>query len=131
MSSGYTSENVLKSTTAGTVGASATNQELTKPFFNAHWDSLYQVIDVHVTASTVAVGITAKLQDSQDGINWFDKKTVAITAVVTETAFTIKLLPDVAGDQTYLPLRPIGRVVITSGAGDSATVSKIMRTERL
>lgn len=41
--------------------------------------------------------------------------------------FSIPLLDEVAGDQTYLPLRSMARIVATTGAGDSLEIVDIIR----
>jgi hypothetical protein len=84
------------------------------------------VIGVQVTASTIAAAVTVKLQTSIDAgaasPTWTDAK----TATVAGDGWTfIKLLAEVAGDQTYLPLGTTGRVLITTGAGDAATVANV------
>lgn len=60
-----------------------------------------------------------------------DGQVVDITSTgtsVTVTAvrmFSISYLPTVAGDQSHMPLRSLGRVVVTSGAGDSVDIVSI------
>lgn len=64
------------------------------------------VCDVKVTSGTG----TIKLQDSTDGFTTVNtKKTVSVTGAGT---FSITLLPHLAGDQTYYPLRNSIRLVI-------------------
>ena len=46
--------------------------------------------------------------------------TITLSAV---RVFTIQHLMEVAGDQTHLPLRSSARVVVTTGASDSAQIS--------
>lgn len=102
------------------VGASATNTPISKEYRVTSWGALRQQIAVKASAVTLAVAITAKLQTSIDGgTTWVDSKTVAVTA---NGVFYIKLLETVAGDQTYLPLLNTARVVLTTGAGDTATI---------
>lgn len=102
------------------VGASQSNIPISKEYRITSWGSLRQQIAVKASAVTVAAGITAKLQTSIDGgTTWVDSKTVAVSA---NGVFYIKLLETVAGDQTYLPLLNTARVVLTTGAGDTATV---------
>ena len=86
------------------------------------------IIDITAGSTTVAAGITAKLQSRFSATGgWEDSKTVSITG---DDTFTIKLLPQVTGDQQYIPLRPEIRVVVSSGAGDAATISSV-RVSRL
>lgn len=118
----YSIEKVLKKASQA-VAASQTNQVVSDLFKIA--DPAYLIIDITVNPAVVATGITAKLQDSMDNTLWVDKKTVSITAVSSDTLFVIKLLPDVAGDQASLPLRPTGRIVVSTGAGDSCTIKSV------
>jgi hypothetical protein len=112
------------------VGASATNQAITKSFAVSDQDSRTISIDIKYSTATVATGITAKLQSSFDnGTTWIDSATVAITAG-SNTYKSIVLDIAKAADQTYLPLRPLARVVVSSGAGDSATITSVMVSRR-
>lgn len=102
------------------VGASQTNTVISKPYRVTSWGAIRHAIAVKCSAVTVAAGITAKLQTSVDGgTTWVDSKTVAVT---TNGVVYIKLLSDTAGDQTYLPLLNSAQVVLTTGAGDTATI---------
>lgn len=110
----------------GSVGASETDSPVTNEFHITGPGSIQMVLDIRVTAATVAAGITAKLQttSSIDGVTdvWENSKTVAITAA---GRFLIRLHP--ADDTaTAAPLRAKGRLVISSGAGDSATISHVL-----
>ena len=71
--------------------------------------------------------IDFKLQDTFDKSQWFDKKT---TTTITDNVATIKLDTNIAGDQTHLPLRTRGRIVVTTGAGEGVTVTKVLKPER-
>lgn len=103
------------------VGASASNSPVTKEFPITAGGALNMVIAIDASAVTVGTGITAKLQTAI-GSTWQDSKTVAIAA---NGRVYIKLNIEVAGDQTFLPSLNKGRVVITSGAGDTATVASV------
>lgn len=120
---GWSSKNyALGSDVGGTpVGASATNTPVSKEFPITAGGALNMAIKIVASAATVAVGITAKLQTAVGG-DWVDSKTVAI--VSTAPAY-IKLNVEVTADQTFLPLLNKGRVVITTGAGDSVTISEV------
>lgn len=117
---GYSPEN-YKLGNIGVVGAAQTDLAITKEFPITAWGSRYLVVAVKCSAVTVAVAITAKLQTGVDG-NFFDSKPVSVTA---DGTFFIKFLPERAVDQTYLPLLSRGRVVITTGAGDTATIDTV------
>lgn len=105
------------------VGASATNSPVSKEYRVTFSGSIYHVIAAKFSSVTVGTGITAKLQTSPDGgTTWVDSKTVAVT---TNGYAYIKLAINIAGDQTYLPLLNVARIVLTTGAGDTATVDAI------
>ncbi len=113
---------------SGTVyGASITNTPITKEYNISAGGALNCVLKIKVSAATVAVGITAKLQTAI-GDDWVDSKTVAVTAA---GSFYIKLQTTLAGDQAFLPLLGKGRVVLTTGAGDSATVTSVELLQEL
>lgn len=79
--------------------------------------------DIVVSAITVATAVTAKLQHRfSSAQDWVDAKTLALT---TTGIKSISLLDTVVADQTHLPLRPLARVVVTTGAGDSLTVTAV------
>lgn len=118
MSNGYAPGDY---TIAQTVGASQTDQVVSKIYPITAGGSIHHAVVLDVSAVTAATGITAKLQTGI-GSTWQDSKTVAITG---NGRFYIKLLAEAAGDQTYLPLLRNGRVVITTGAGDSVTVDAV------
>lgn len=107
--------------TGKVVGASETNTPVTREYPITAGGALNHVLVIDATAVTVGTGITAKLQTAV-GSTWQDAKTVAITAT---GRFYIKLNIEVAGDQTYLPLLNKGRLVITSGSGDTVTISAV------
>lgn len=136
-SSGYSSKQVIKGypTSAGAVpsidvGANASGQVLTGTFrVGIDQAAKGLVVGILVSTSTVGTGMTAKLQHriSRDAA-WLDSKTVAITTGASNTMFYIKLLDTVAGDQAYMPIMPECQVVVSSGAGDSATITGIWAT---
>jgi hypothetical protein len=104
------------------VAASQTNQAVSNNFPIFSGAGLKgMVIKLKFSAVTVASGITAKLQTAIDG-GWVDSKTVAV--VSTADAY-IKLNNAASADQTYFPLLAGGRIVISTGAGDSVTVSSV------
>jgi hypothetical protein len=103
------------------VGASETNKVVSQEFPITRAGSLNLVIAIKTSSTTVTNAITAKLQTGLQA-NWEDAKTVSITG---DDWFFIKLNVEVAGDQTYLPLLPQGRLVVTTGADDAVTFDAI------
>lgn len=105
------------------VGASQTNKPISVEGWPLTAGGAVQglVIKIKVSAVTVAAAITAKLQTAI-GPDYVDSKTVSITG---NGSFYIKLLAEAAGDQTYLPLLNKGQVVLTTGVGDTATITSV------
>lgn len=102
-----------------------TTAQVVSEVFNIY-DNRYLLIDIVASDVTDTTGITAVFQDkSGTGSTWTTKKSVAIEA---NGQVSISLMPEVAGDQTYLPLRKQGRVVITTGADDEVTIDSIVVT---
>lgn len=125
---GYKSKSVLKGGASnGTlvVGASA-SQAVSDLVPVRTGGNLYAIVDINVTAVTSATGITLKVQDSPDGTNWFDKKTLAVTTTGWKT---ISFNNWASGDQTYLPLRALARLYVTTGSGDSITLTDVLWTQ--
>lgn len=79
------------------------------------------VVKVKLSSVTVGTAITAKLQTAI-GSDWVDSKTASVSG---NGAVYIKLQTAASGDQTYLPLLNKGRVVLTTGSGDTATVDSV------
>lgn len=124
---GYTYKSVLLDGTAQAVAESATDQVISEVFRITAADSLNIVFDIK--ASAVTGTVTLKLQDSVDGQNWYDKKTVDVSAT---TKTTLKLTQvDSTNDAAHLPLRCLGRLVATTAGGEDITISELRKTERL
>jgi hypothetical protein len=69
---------------------------------------------------------TIQLRTAHDSTSLVDITSTGTSVTVTAVrAFTITYLPTVAGDQAHMPLRSIGRVVLTTGAGDSADILSV------
>jgi hypothetical protein len=117
---GYFPRDVLKNGLSA-IGASQTDAAISEPFVITANGSKALVVKIKVSAATVSSGITAKLQTGIDQ-EWVDSKTVAISAT---GAFYIKLLAENSSDQSFLPLLRSGRIVVSTGSGDSVTFSKI------
>jgi hypothetical protein len=108
---------------AQTVGASQTDTPISLEGWpiTAGGATKGLVVKVKVSSVTASTGITAKLQTAI-GDDYEDSKTVDID---DDGSFYIRLLPTVSGDQTYLPLLNKGRVVLTTGSGDTATIESV------
>lgn len=103
------------------VGASATNTVVSKEWPVTAGGALYCAIKITVSAVTVGTAITAKLQTAI-GSDWVDSKTATISG---NGSVYIKLQTTDTDDQDFLPLLNKGRVVITTGSGDTVTVSAV------
>lgn len=109
------------------VAASQTNQVISKEWPVTAGGALNCAIKLVVSGVTVTTAVTAKLQTAI-GSDWVDSKTVSVTA---SGNFYIKLQTAVAGDQTFLPLLNKCRLVLTTGAGDAATVDSVYVLQEL
>lgn len=118
--SGHNSEKVILQGAAQTLLATASNTVISNVFKLSDLDRRAVVVDI-LPGTTITGTTTAKLQTSQDGSNWVDSKTVALSGT---TMATIKLLDTDSSDWTFLPLRPLGRVVVTTSTS-TGSVSQI------
>jgi hypothetical protein len=124
---GYKMESVLLRGTAQDVAESSTKTAVSKVFTISAEDSLNMIVELTASAATGTVDVI--LQDSMDGTTWNDKKA---TTIASATTVSIKLtVADETNDAQYLPLRPLGRVVVTTAGGETITVSEVRRTMRL
>lgn len=101
-----------------------TNEPISDRFGVTSGGATTMRVDIDVSGVTQIGIITISLQDSSDGSTWETKK--ASAAITADGQATISLLPQLAGDQTYLPLRQHARLVLTTTtAGDAATIDQI------
>lgn len=102
------------------------NSPVSKEYPVTACGSIHHVVKIVASGVTVVGSITAKLQTAI-GDDWVDSKTVVISA---SGNFYIKLLAELAGDQTFLPLLSKARVVITTtNAGDAVTIDAIYKLQ--
>lgn len=120
MSNGWSANDVALSG-AMVVGASATDTPVSKEYGITAGGALNHVVKIVLSDVTVSTGITAKLQTAV-GDDWEDSKTATVSA---DGSVYIKLQTAAADDQTFLPLLNKGRVVISTGSGDTATVDSV------
>jgi peptidoglycan hydrolase-like protein with peptidoglycan-binding domain len=127
---GYQAKKVLKNRTSQAVAASQTNQVVSDVFaLTAEGATRGLRIDIHVSAITVAAAITAQLQHAVDADSDFAAPDNSVSKVsltgATAAWFSIPLSATDADDDALFPLRPIARIVVTTGAGDSVTIDDI------
>ena len=131
MTEGHYTKNVLLNGAAQVVGESVTAQAVSNEFRINAEDSLNFRMSILTTTSTVAVGITAKLQHSWDGgATWFAVGSRAQVAITGDDSFEISLVVTDTSDAAQLPLYPLGRLVIDTGAGDAVTITEIWKVCR-
>jgi hypothetical protein len=125
---GYAPVEVILGNSANVVGASATTQVVSKDFRINPEGSLHLRIDMELSAVTISTG-TALILQTTSGLNaagsaedWVNAKS---TSVITNGLVSQTYLVEVSADQTYLPLRCKGRIVCTSGSGDTVTINSI------
>lgn len=106
------------------LGESLTNKVISKEFRIGASGATKLVVAIKASGVTSATGITAKLQTAAGtDMGFEDSKTVTISG---NDVYYIKLLAEASGDQTYLPLLSVGRVVVSTGAGDAVTIDKVL-----
>lgn len=120
MASSYTSQSVLLGNTSQAVAAEATKQVVSVVFPISAFDAIAFRADL--TAESTTGTPTVMLQTSHDKETWVDGKTTN----VADGNVAVNYLPNVAGDQAYLPLRAWGRFAVTTAAGVETTISKIL-----
>lgn len=110
------------------VGASATNSAITKEYSISAGGSVSCVLKITLSSVTVAAAITAKLQTAINN-DWVDSKTATVSG---NGSVYIKLNPMITDDaDDFLPLLNKGRIVITTGVGDTATVDAVQLLQEL
>jgi hypothetical protein len=128
MGTTYRAKDVL--TYKATIPQTTANLAVTSAFpITAHGSKCLR-IDVEYSTAVAATGITAFLQHSNDGVNWEAPsvaQSVAITtATATHTVKSILFNADLTGggsDSEAAPLRTVGRILVTTQAGDSVTLT--------
>ena len=71
-------------------------------------------------------GNTFQLRSAHDSSGIVDITSAGSSVSATPVrSFSITYLPTVAGDQSHMPLRPNGQVVLTTGASDSVDVLSV------
>lgn len=101
------------------IGASETNEPISKDFYLV--DPTRLRVYLKADSVTAGSGITLKIQSRFSDGPWVDGKTASVTDENTE----ISLNPEVSGDQTHVPLRPIVRIVLTTTTGSAITVKGV------
>lgn len=118
---GHNSLKVVLQDTAQTLVGTASNTVVSSVFKISDLDRRACVFDI-IPGTSISGTATAKLQTSQDGVHWVDSKTAALAGTAVST---IKLLDtDVTNDAAFLPLRPLGRVVVTTSSA-AGSISQI------
>lgn len=108
------------------VAESLTNQVVSQIFPISYMGSKNIRVKVKVSAITVAAAIDFKLQHIDDAVSgtWLSQSKSAVSLTATGDKY-LTFNVEVAGDQADLPLMPHGRIVVTTGAGDSVSISSI------
>jgi hypothetical protein len=121
----YDVVSIIKSGAPVSVAASQTNSVVSEVVQLSTTTARALVVELNLSAITVAAAVTAKIQHSMDGTTFADVGTPGNLALTTTGLKYIDLLDTLAADAAVMPVRPYMRVVITTGAGDSVTVSNI------
>ena len=115
MARAYISENQVLSPNI-TVGSSETNTVVSKLFAISHEGSRNLRLKVTAANVTAGAGVTLKLQHASGDADTFITTTKS-TSITGNGDFYLTLNVEVSGDQAELPLMPLARAVITTGAG--------------
>jgi hypothetical protein len=131
-SNAYSPQDALLTGSVPTVlGASVSNQVISKEIALTSGGSQNLRIDLAVSGFTLGAGISVKLQHKSISA-WSDlagaNASVAITA---NGEFSITQLMARAADQANMPIKKQVRVLITTGAGSAVTVSAIRVSQPL
>lgn len=111
------------------VGASVTDEVVSDGFPISSQDAKDITVAVKYSDATVAAGIVVKLQTTQDEKNYLDHSTVAVTAATaTETVKYIHMNENIS--TANFPLLSRGRIVVTTGAGDSVAIDSVRVSRR-
>ena len=112
------------------VTASQTDQAVSEEWTPTNLDCERIVIAVKAADRSVTNAISWTLEMSPDGgITWVDAKASAVTISANGWSY-MRLNPEVSADQAYLPLLPLLRVTVTSGASDSITITDVRVLQR-
>lgn len=129
MANGYVVEDVVKNGASVVLGASETDTVVSNTIRMSAEDSKFMLIRLAVDTTTVATGITANLQHSWDGgTTWEDLGSGAQVSITGDGTFQIE--HDYAASNNSLAW-PLARVVVSTGAGDAATVDNVYISRRL
>lgn len=107
------------------LGASATNSAVTREFGLTAGGATKAFLAVITTSAAVGT-VTAKLQTRMPGGVFEDAKTATISASGSPQETELTLLAEAAADQTYFPLRQIARLVVTTAAASSVTITSVL-----
>jgi hypothetical protein len=130
MSNAMQVDKVLLNDTAQAVAASQSAQAVSREFQLSSAGASHGIrIEVNVSAITVAAAISYKLQSSPVGGKdavWSDVDGTNAKSTLSATGWTSLIAsPWNTNLATKFPLRAFCRVVVTTGAGDSVTVSDV------
>jgi hypothetical protein len=132
VSDGYKSKNYALRGAAKSVGASETATVVSDVFPISSRDSLDILIKIKCSAVTSTTGITAKLQESWNGgSDWEAVGNRAQATVTGNGTVEISLIHTDTSDAAQLPLWPLGRIVVDSGADDAVTVDEVWVSRRV
>lgn len=114
---------LLKDNASVVLGAAETNTVVSEQLY-IH-DPSHLIVDVTCASVTAATGITVKLQDSVDGSVWNSKSSESQVSITGNGVFSFNLKIENSSDQADMPLRPLLRVVASTGAGDAVTITHV------
>jgi hypothetical protein len=132
MAGQYRAQSVLLGGVTQSVGASATNTAVSRVFNISPAGATRAIrIDIKTASLTDTTGLTAKLQHSVDdtAANFADAHASAAQVTIdAEGWLSITLNASDSTDSPVFPLRPHGRIVVSTGASDAVDIEDIRVT---
>lgn len=131
MANGLSPKEILLDTAGVTLGASVSNQVVSKEEGLSAGGALNLRITFKASSVTSSTGITAKLQHKIVD-TWTDVNSAnASVAITANGVYSIKLNKEVAADIADMPLCKQVRLVCSTGAGDAVTFNNILIQQEL
>lgn len=122
---GLSPRDVLKNREALELGASVTEEPVTKEIGLSAGGSLAFRVDMKVSSVTSSTGITAKLQHKLTD-TWTDLSGANASVSITGNGvFSLSQLYTRSADEDNMPVSKQVRVVVSTGAGDAVTFDEI------
>lgn len=127
MANSYTPQDMRLVSPTKVLGASLTNEQISREIGLSYDGSLNFRVDVITSAVTAGAGISLKLQMRSGNFEaWADVAGAnATVAVAAAGSVSMRQNVEVAADQVNMPLKKQIRVVATTSAGSAVTINEV------